>query len=533
MKHAMTLWAVLLVTFVLSFATEAHSQQALRVRASAAYGRVMEARRVVESAAAMRGCRGGWVVDEMLERVRAADYQMSQYESAMNSGNADEGLTAVVELESDALRAELISRRDVCERVQRPQEPPPPTTPPMLPLSPSPALPSPASLDQQVVFSGPERLAWIRGDDRSCIRGSAVRPGPREGIIQVVLPEEVTTTPQDGLEILIDDIPAFQPQLPGVLAWDGDFFTEIFVHQRLVPGGSHRLSVRGWFDGRLQSTCSVNIEGTLPAPGRFFALLFDASYEGEPRVAAPLPYAASDARAVADALTEHVPRLFVQNSGAFNIEGPTRVRHASDVTNALAGLRLRSHPPSRNDVVFVYLAGHGMTYDCEGAPGEYLFFPDPEPGERSATPLDCSTGLRGSNLLRSLAAVGAGKVVLVVDTCHADYFTRPEKVAPFFPREEALPAGRAPVSMLVLAASRSNESAYELELANAGLLTGALVRAIDASLECPASGDAICSVHSIRWLDTAARLATQEAVDLNLPQHPQVLVLGEDFPLMR
>ncbi len=122
---------------------------------------------------------------------------------------------------------------------------------------------------------------------------------------------------------------------------------------------------------------------------------------------ADLRFAAKDARLLAATLEQQAGKLFSEVHAALLIdEAATR----ESVLSAMSGHLNRAAP---EDVVFIFLSGHGLRHQGTDT---YYFVPhdaDPE------TILSRGLGMYSFDRALNMIAENVGKVIVVVDTCHA------------------------------------------------------------------------------------------------------------------
>jgi DNA-binding beta-propeller fold protein YncE len=205
-----------------------------------------------------------------------------------------------------------------------------------------------------------------------------------------------------------------------------------------VRGGGPGTTVRALVDGRVvaaavAATPEAQVAMQVPVPRRDFTLAVVAAGpqgRGEPHVvrlrgAAPgqlprlwmlavgvsayprkelrLTYPAKDAADLLSAWRAGAHRLY---SG---VDARLLTDAGASRTAILAGLEWLRRGAARNDTVVVYLAGHGITDPA----GRYQYLPydaDPDRALESMIP---------EGLLREALAGIAGRLLLILDTCHA------------------------------------------------------------------------------------------------------------------
>lgn len=193
----------------------------------------------------------------------------------------------------------------------------------------------------------------------------------------------------------------------------------------LLDDGDNWIEVRV-FDAAgtaYQASQPLLVKKSVPAvakaePRRLLALVAGINkYRGDIH---PLTYAQTDAKGFADVLRSKLPATYDQAASLAEMvelyDGDAR----KDAIKArMAALRDHARP---NDVVVVYLAGHGVVKQT--APGSavesyYFITADVEaPDDEQIRRL----GLSGGEIVEALANLPTRNVLLVLDTCHAGKF---------------------------------------------------------------------------------------------------------------
>jgi hypothetical protein len=154
-------------------------------------------------------------------------------------------------------------------------------------------------------------------------------------------------------------------------------------------------------------------------------------------------------------------------------EQPTR----ANLQRAFAEL-VRAEPDPRNDVLLVYLAGHGVTHG--GVEGDYYFLTMEARSARLTDPaLRERTALSSRDLMGLLSQIPIRKQVLILDACAAGVVVERLTEARAAPgesvRRRAFERMKDRVGLHVLAAATSDAASYEASPYAQGLLTYALL----------------------------------------------------------
>lgn len=175
-------------------------------------------------------------------------------------------------------------------------------------------------------------------------------------------------------------------------------------------------------------------------------------------------------------------------------------------------------PGAERDVLFVFLAGHGVRFPNDP---ELFFWTHDMVPER----MD-ETGLSMVELGERLSHVPA-EVVLVIDTCHSAMAGN-NMLRAFSPEELARRVQAVSErGMYVMSAARSEERAQDSHVHAQGVFTAALLQALDAETE--AAGRK--GVRMLAWMDRAQELMPQVMRQAGTtPQAPVLRMYGDLLP---
>ncbi|MGV3616525.1 MAG: caspase family protein [Fimbriimonas sp.] len=214
----------------------------------------------------------------------------------------------------------------------------------------------------------------------------------------------------------------------------------------------------------------------------------------------------SDAEAIGRALREVSSRLLPNRT---EVEVMTTAGDAKRPTreNILAWLKATSAKATSSDIVFVFVAGHGMSRIGDQS-GYFMLTSEADPGD--ITPASAKTGaISGEELRQALAAIPAGKQVVILDTCHSgaaagSLLASSRSVSSEYQR--AWEAIKDTTGTWLLAGAASDQLSYESPNVDHGMLTYALLEAVDKGsaegLRKTPSGQLFVDVE--RWMEYAA-----------------------------
>ncbi len=213
----------------------------------------------------------------------------------------------------------------------------------------------------------------------------------------------------------------------------------------------------------------------------------------------------SDASALAIALRTSAERLLpkrVHVDTLVTSSGPSPTRAA-----ILDWMRATAKTATSSDIVLVFLAGHGCNQI--GNDRDYFFLTsESDPSDLNA--LSAKTGaISGADLKSLLAAIPAAKQIVVLDTCHSGAAAKSlvgasRSISGDYQR--AYESIRDTTGTWMLAGSAADQLSYESSSVDHGILTYALLEAIDnASAEGLRKGsDNQMFLDVDRWLNYAA-----------------------------
>ena len=377
-------------------------------------------------------------------------------------------------------------------------------------------------------FGTGERLRAVEGlDDVPLHPAIALRPtedgrvslslrerGGGIGRVQVLL---------NGKEIIADARDRLSPLLEG----EASVELRLAEHPAFVEGGENRMEVRafngaGFVSGRgIQTLRPAAGAGTATRLPRFWGIFVGIDdYEGS---AIDLSFADTDARSMAEAVRMGAEHYFgaeqvdirVMTSDAERLEDhPTRANLRSAFAAAEAA--------DANDILFVYIAGHGVALG--GPDGDYWYLTQEADNLQLRDPaLRSRVAVSSHELAEWLKAVPANKQALVADTCASGNLARAlvSSRGMSESHRRRLERLKDTTGTWVLAGSTGAGSSLEAASFGGGLLTHALL----AGLQGPALRED-GYVDAATWFTHAQRTVPQLAEGIAMAQHPVLLAGG-------
>lgn len=195
----------------------------------------------------------------------------------------------------------------------------------------------------------------------------------------------------------------------------------INLKQHLLPGIENLISVKAWDSEDYVSSKSVSIthrddsKSSLKKPS-FFAIICGTGQYNNPNIG--LKYAASDARAIAKAITIGAENEFGKDkTHIFLLTSPgNNPTTKINIKNAFDKIRTKARP---EDVILIYLSGHGFTLGGENGDFYYLTAEATVDNAQSlADPvLRKSQSISTLELTKWLKEIPALKRVMILDAC--------------------------------------------------------------------------------------------------------------------
>jgi WD40 repeat protein len=262
-----------------------------------------------------------------------------------------------------------------------------------------------------------------------------------------------------------------------------DLSVDVATRSFLKPGENNVLEVRAYnSEGYLVSrglTLDYKAPGTKPlVPPSFWAIVAGTSqYEGE---TLRLHFAAKDAEQMAGALRMAAERLF----------GKERTHVALLTTSHLPGavLPTREHlnqafqaarRAKPNDILVVYLAGHGANHKGQGGKEAdyYYLTQEARSGDLTDPEVRRHTAVSSQELTEWIKQIPALKQTLVLDTCAAARLVEKLTEKRDVPSSQirSLERMKDRTGLYILAGSAADASSYEASSYAQGLLTYSLL----------------------------------------------------------
>ena len=216
-------------------------------------------------------------------------------------------------------------------------------------------------------------------------------------------------------------------------------------------------------------------DARLPAVSYKWALVVGVGQFQNPRL--NLRYTRSDAQAMADLLRD-------PTYGRFRAD---HVRFIADseatAVNIRAGLNWLARSATPDDMAVIYIATHGTAREQDAAGASYLVTYDTDVDSLDGLYSTAIPMVEISNVVRT--RITALKVAVILDTCHsqgafAQTVTIPQSVSP-----QTLDRIKEGTGRVILAASRTEESSYEMARYSHGLFTYYLLQGLKQQKDAP------------------------------------------------
>jgi uncharacterized caspase-like protein len=294
------------------------------------------------------------------------------------------------------------------------------------------------------------------------------------------------------------------------------------VTQRLsLAPGVQRVSVRAMrADGKVASEEVVSVVTVKPTQSRapiLRVLAVGISQYDDATFNSGVRFAARDAQDLVDSLRAGA-------TGVYREVDARVLNHRTDTSLAmidseLRALASRSRP---DDVVLIYLAGHGKAPE-----GEYHFIPADFIYENEQA-FGRGKTLSQQRLLDALKALGAGKRMLILDTCSSGAMSASRDGAT--DQKDAIARLMKSSGRYILAAASPQGKALESGVRGHGVYTAAMLEGLAGAADPQNTGmievDALADYVSRRVPELTQQIA-------GYAQRPMRSAEGQTFPLVR
>jgi len=248
-------------------------------------------------------------------------------------------------------------------------------------------------------------------------------------------------------------------------------------NQRLrFQPGQVKLEVGYYAAGNAVLSKTRTLEIKVPEPKvvplrkpRLYVVAAGVSRYYDPSLRDGVSYAADDARSVADTLRRHHDATLVELARPYLF---TELEATRD--NIVAALQAVAREAQPEDVLVVYLAGHGTQDDR----GDYLYQPYEVRYTNRAALL--AQSLSGSRLRELLADIKASKAVVLLDTCASGKFFLASAPTSRDPASKEAITRFASLSGRAVISAAAREAREHPSL-NHGLFTAALLRGLEGA----------------------------------------------------
>ncbi len=317
---------------------------------------------------------------------------------------------------------------------------------------------------------------------------------------------------------------------------------ELFIKKQelaayFIPGGENPVTVKAWVADNTISSRGVIIREnktnkTVVTPNLYAVMVGVSDYKGEEL---DLKYAAKDATDISNAVA-------VASRKLLNIDGKEHV-FVYNLTNAADRYLLPEKngikktleeigkKATANDILLIFFAGHGIMQGSEGNKQFYFLTADASKlAAGSATEVGISTAelaewMKPSN-------IKAQKRIMIFDACNSGQairdFVQLGKPGQGYIAARSDEKGQQikaieklnnQSGLIILAASASNQNAYEMGRYSQGLLTYSLLKVMKQQPEILESGKYL---DVSNWLNAAQKMVSKLAEGNRARQEPQL-----------
>lgn len=341
---------------------------------------------------------------------------------------------------------------------------------------------------------------------------------------------EVVTRPEEGYPAAgVAEIRLYHN---GKLAPAGERGDGVWRHRvRLLPG-ENRLAAVGVGPGGIEGPRTAIAANGPRAPARRPTMRLVAAgindYSSSLGSALDLRYPRNDVQAVSAALRARAGALFDSVDSAVLLDSTASL---ADIENGILRRSPAGKSVSGDDVLVVYLSGHGYALPDEGG-REWYFMPwtDDARAPRKIDEAVREYGLSGRALMNLLARAEARRVFLVLDSCYSGAAV--EGFALDDAARKALRRLARVGGIHVLAAAQADETAIEIDLERHGALTFLVLDGMGGGAD--ENRDGTVSVKEIiAHADRGMPLLSHRIFGGAMIQKPVGYSRGADFALAR
>ncbi len=189
--------------------------------------------------------------------------------------------------------------------------------------------------------------------------------------------------------------------------------------------------------------------------------------------------------------------------------------------NILDGLRrLRSAAPQ--DLLVIYMAGHGVSV------GPNWYYVPHEITDASSPAKLTAAALSSAELKAEIEALGADRILLLLDTCHSGTAVSPLKD---YRGMKSLRLLARSMGVHILAATDRNQFAIELQSLGHGVFTYAVLEGMKGKADTDPQDGQVTAAEIIRYVEDQVPRLSQQFADY--AQYPTGYSRGIDFPVAR
>jgi VCBS repeat-containing protein len=296
----------------------------------------------------------------------------------------------------------------------------------------------------------------------------------------------------------------------------------------LLPGTTNTLTVRAFNAENAVQSRAVNIEFQAPgerlqsAPHLYAVIAGTSDYQGDEL---DLPFASNDAEQIAKAVQIASERLLgadrvhitLLTAKVDSTQSKTRTTK-TNIVNALKAVQQRA---TANDILFVYLTGHGMNWGGQDGDWYYLTCDARQGDDEKFTDaaLRTSVALSSHELTDLMRAIPARKQTLALDACASGKAVENLLASRDVPTSQlrAMMRMKDRAGLHVISGCASNAVSYEASRYGQGLLTYSLLMGM--------KGGALRDAQFVdikQLFEFAADRVPELARDIGRVQKPQV-----------
>ncbi|MBL7738647.1 MAG: caspase family protein [Chitinophagaceae bacterium] len=305
-----------------------------------------------------------------------------------------------------------------------------------------------------------------------------------------------------------------------------------------IPGAANRVMVKAYIAGNEISSRSIiaddEQDNKTSAPPSLYAVMIGVSDYGGDEL--DLKYAAKDAIDISNAVAASARKL-LNNDGKEHVfiynlntdKGNSRLPVKDSIRTVLNDIGKKATP---NDILLIFFAGHGMV---GGEGDKQFYFLTANASKSSAADAVANVGISTAELAEWMKPqdMKAQKRIMIFDACNSgqairDFVSMGANDQKYITARsdekgqqvKAIEKLNEKSGLFILAASASNQKAYEMSRYSQGVLTYSLLKTIKQQPDILENGKYL---DVSRWFNAAEKTVSELSKENGVRQQPQIV----------